>query len=81
MCEYDKDKYVFSVIKISSSSIFEYIIIMELVLGTSVYFSSSSEPSEKIFEPSQARAENSSSGFEGEQNRAIGAGRKISFLS
>ena len=41
MCEYDKDKYVFSVIKISSSSIFEYIIIMELVLGTSVYFSSS----------------------------------------
>ena len=56
----------------------------KLVLGTSVNFSSSSEPSEKIFEPSRARAisqemifepsraraEKASSAFEREQNRA-----------
>ena len=54
------------------------------MLGTSVNFSSSSEPSEKIFEPSRARAisqemifepsraraEKASSAFEREQNRA-----------
>ena len=57
---------------------------LKLVLGTSVNFSSSSEPSEKIFEPSRARAisqemifepsraraEKASSAFEREQNRA-----------
>ena len=57
---------------------------LRVVLGTSVNFSSSSEPSEKIFEPSRARAisqemifepsraraEKASSAFEREQNRA-----------
>ena len=69
----------------SSNSICEHIFSRKIiVLGTSVNFSSSSEPSKNIFEPSRARAisqkmifepsraraEKASSAFEREQNRA-----------